>query len=415
MNIQRLFHILGPGIIWAATSIGVSHIVQATRAGANFGFALLGFIVLAHVIKYPFFLFGPKYSALTGKSLLDGYRNVGQWALVLFLTLTFMTMFFIMAGVTLVTSALAVNLFGQSISVSQYSIAILIVVVSMLLIGKYALLNAFLKWMMIVFAIVSVLAWLLAVNQLGFMPESPNITIDLTSAASIAFIVALMGWMPTAIEVSVWHSLWTTSRFDTFGKKQSKIAQLDFNIAYIICLILAIIFMWLGALLMFGDGSGFSSSSAKFAAQLVDLYANSLGQWSWLIMAFIAFIALFSTTFAVADGFSNVWKRSMHIYLGPDDQSRKGQHTYVVILLVLCIGSWFLISQYISDIKALLDFATTISFVSAPLYAWLNYKVIMSNEVDSDDKPKGLFKWYTLLSLLALTAFSIYYVVWRYF
>ncbi|MCI2285684.1 hypothetical protein L3081_22770 [Colwellia sp. MSW7] len=61
MKLTKYFALLGPGIVWAATSIGVSHIVQATRAGADFGFALLGFIILAHVIKYPFFLFGPQY------------------------------------------------------------------------------------------------------------------------------------------------------------------------------------------------------------------------------------------------------------------------------------------------------------------------------------------------------------------
>ena len=29
---------IGPGIIWAAAAIGVSHLVQSTRAGADFGF-----------------------------------------------------------------------------------------------------------------------------------------------------------------------------------------------------------------------------------------------------------------------------------------------------------------------------------------------------------------------------------------
>src|SRR5690554_1977342 len=95
MRVSKLFALLGPGIVWAATSIGVSHIVQSTRAGADFGFTLLGFILLAHVTKYPFFLFGPKYAALTGNSLLDGYKNIGQWAFYLFLLLTFITMFFI--------------------------------------------------------------------------------------------------------------------------------------------------------------------------------------------------------------------------------------------------------------------------------------------------------------------------------
>ena len=36
---------LQPGLLWAGAAIGVSHLVQSTRAGATFGFALLG---LAH-------------------------------------------------------------------------------------------------------------------------------------------------------------------------------------------------------------------------------------------------------------------------------------------------------------------------------------------------------------------------------
>ena len=34
----------GPGLVWAATSIGVSHLVQSTRAGAEAGFASYNFV-----------------------------------------------------------------------------------------------------------------------------------------------------------------------------------------------------------------------------------------------------------------------------------------------------------------------------------------------------------------------------------
>ena len=32
---------LGPGLLFAGAAIGVSHLVQSTRAGADFGFGLL--------------------------------------------------------------------------------------------------------------------------------------------------------------------------------------------------------------------------------------------------------------------------------------------------------------------------------------------------------------------------------------
>ena len=46
---------LGPGLLFAGAAIGVSHLVQSTRAGADFGFSLLWVLILSNIIKYPFF------------------------------------------------------------------------------------------------------------------------------------------------------------------------------------------------------------------------------------------------------------------------------------------------------------------------------------------------------------------------
>jgi len=425
MKLTKIMALLGPGIVWAATSIGVSHIVQSTRAGADFGFALLGFILLAHVVKYPFFLFGPKYSGLTGKSLLDGYRSVGKWAFYLFLGLTFITMFFVQSGVTIVTAALAMNLFGDVLSLSQWAAVILGIVCAVLIIGHYKLLNTLLKWMMLVLVICSIIAWFAAVGRLGFSPAEGAATIEIGSVAGIAFIVALIGWMPTAIEVSVWHSLWILSRGAKPGPENAKNATLDFNIGYAASLLLAIIFLWLGALLMFGQGEGFANSAAAFAGQLVGIYSNALGDWSWLLMAIVTFVALFSSTFAVADGFPQVWKRAYQLTQAHDaplplDSTNKSQHArkanlvYIAAIGILALGSWWIISDFSADITALLDFVTTVSFVSAPIYAWLNYKVMMGADVDAQYKPQGIFRIYTLCCLSILTLFSGYYVFWKF-
>jgi len=417
MQLQKIFSLLGPGIVWAATSIGVSHIVQSTRAGADYGFALIGFILLAHVIKYPFFLFGPKYAGLTGKSLLDGYKSVGNAAFYLFLGLTLITMFFVQSGVTIVTAALAMNLFGDVFSLSGWAALILGIVCTVLIIGHYKTLNTLLKWMMFALAICSVFAWFAAVGRLGFMPSGDAPIISLSTGASIAFIVALVGWMPTAIEVSVWHSLWTLSRLESKKEKPGEIAAnnacVDFKIGYITSLILALIFVSLGAMLMFGQGGGFANSAVAFTAQLIGIYTKALGDWSWLLMAVITFVALFSTTFAVADGFPQVWKRAYSLISKGRGESKQNK-VYIISLAILAIGSWWIITYFSADIKQLLDFVTTVSFVSAPIYGWLNYQVMMKADVDDVHKPQGIFKVYALVCLSLLTLFSLFYLWWKF-
>jgi Mn2+/Fe2+ NRAMP family transporter len=60
----------------AAAAIGVSHLVQSTRAGAEFGFALVWAVVLANIFKYPFLEFGPRYALATGKNMIEGYAKM---------------------------------------------------------------------------------------------------------------------------------------------------------------------------------------------------------------------------------------------------------------------------------------------------------------------------------------------------
>ncbi|HBS11336.1 MAG TPA: iron transporter, partial [Flavobacteriaceae bacterium] len=93
---------LGPGLLFAGAAIGVSHLVQSTRAGADFGFGLLWAVLLVNIFKYPFFQYGPRYATATGESLIDGYKKLGKGVLIIYYILTFATMFTIQAAVTMV-------------------------------------------------------------------------------------------------------------------------------------------------------------------------------------------------------------------------------------------------------------------------------------------------------------------------
>ena len=118
MRIKKLISLLGPGLLYAGAAIGVSHLVQSTRAGADYQFGLLYILILSNAAKYPFFEFGPRYASATGNSLIEGYLKVGRWAVILFALLTILTMFSVQAAVTVVTAGIAGQLFHANISTS---------------------------------------------------------------------------------------------------------------------------------------------------------------------------------------------------------------------------------------------------------------------------------------------------------
>ena len=149
---------LGPGLLFAGAAIGVSHLVQSTRAGADFGFGLIWALVLIHIVKYPFFQFGPRYATATGESLLDGYKKLGKGVLISYFVLNLATMFTIQAAVTIVTAGLAANLFGISTNPVVWSIIITIICLILLIIGKYKLLDNLMKIIILTLSISTIIA-----------------------------------------------------------------------------------------------------------------------------------------------------------------------------------------------------------------------------------------------------------------
>ena len=69
---------LGPGLLFAGAAIGVSHLVQSTKAGADYGLGLVWALLLVNIFKYPFFKYGTLYALATKENLLDGYNKLGK-------------------------------------------------------------------------------------------------------------------------------------------------------------------------------------------------------------------------------------------------------------------------------------------------------------------------------------------------
>lgn len=402
---------MGPGILFASTAIGVSHLVQSTRAGADFGFALIPFIIAANIFKYPFFEYGSRYANATGESIIDGYLKIGKWLLWVYFLVTLGSMFFVSAAVGAVTSGFMQNLFGITDYSVEATVGLFGFCLVLLLAGKYKILDSLVKVIAAVLLVSTLLAFVLALNKGPENALDGFVAPDLWSEGSLFFIIALMGWMPTAVDLSAWNSLWTIERIKQTGYKPSlKETLTDFNIGYWISAVLAICFVVLGAYMMYGTGKELPNSSGAFAHTVVGMFTGFMGDWSYIIIATAAFSIMFSTCITVFDGYARSLERSGELLftenkVGMDPKRR----VYSASLLIVVLGSFLIIYFFSGQLKALVDLATTISFMIAPLIAIMNFKLVTGKNISQEARP-GL--WMRLLSwsgILFLLLFALYF------
>ena len=394
---------LGPGLLFAGAAIGVSHLVQSTRAGADFGLGLLWALLLINFIKYPFFQFGPRYASATGESILDGYKKLGRPVLIAYFILTFATMFTIQTAVTIVTAGLASTLFGDFISIKVWTIIILLICLAILFFGRYKLLDRLIKIIIITLSISTVLAVIFALNKtdtsISFLQKLPE------SATEIAFLIAFMGWMPAPLDISVWHSLWTIEKQKEFKNLTPKSALLDFNIGYFTTIILGIGFVLLGYLVMFNSNETFSNSAAVFSNQLITMYTNSLGNWAYIIIGIAAFTTMFSTTLTTLDASPRAMHKSLELIT--KKTFTKG---YLFWIILLTTGTILIFFVFASEMGLLIKIATILSFLTAPFYAIINYILISGRHTPKDWRPSKLLHLISLLGIIILVGFSIWYL-----
>ena len=260
---KSILRSLGPGLLFAGAAVGVSHLVQSTKAGANFGFGLLWALVLVNLFKYPFFQFGARYAAATGETLLDGYKKLGRGILIISYIISFITMFIIQAAVTIVTAGLATSLFGLDINMENWALIITSISIVILIVGRYKLLDNLMKYIILLLTICTIIAVNVAIfnttDTFDFTQVLPSGAIEIT------FLIAFLGWMPAPMDISIWQSIWSLEKEKTtFQKIQPKQAIFDFNVGYIGTIFLAICFVMLGALVMHKSGETFFSQRRCF-------------------------------------------------------------------------------------------------------------------------------------------------------
>ena len=83
---------------------------------------------------------------------------------------------------------------------------------------------------------------------------------------------------------------------------------------------------------------------------------------------------------------------------------------YWIFMMISVVGASIIVSQFKGDLKAMVDFATKISFVVAPLMAWLNLKLVCSDHMKDEHKPSKNYILYSKAALILMFLFTGYYL-----
>jgi Mn2+/Fe2+ NRAMP family transporter len=419
MNKKNLLKALGPGILFASTAIGVSHLVQSTQAGEKFGFGLLWAVIIANFLKYPFFEYGSRYANATGTSIIDGYKKLGKPVLWVYFLITIVSMFIVASAVGFVTSGFMQNLFG--IESSRATTLLLFFVCGGILIsGKFSVLDKLIKIIGIVLLISTLIAFIMTLIN-GPMGSKPLFEGNIfpESDDGIFFLLGLMGWMPTALDLSTWNSLWTIERIKQTGYKPTmKETLFDFNFGYLVSALLSLCFITMGAYLLYGTSETTPNDPAGFANGIVNLYTKTIGSWSYILIAAASFSIMFGTCIAVFDGYGRAMQRTTELLFIHKKLTSKKQNSkmYTATIFIIVIGSFSIIELIKTTdfgIKGLVNIATTLSFIIAPIIAVFNVILVRKKHI-GEHAPPTWIKITSYLGIVFLTAFSIYFLVHKF-
>lgn len=257
-------------------------------------------------------------------------------------------------------------------------------------------------------------------------------------AAGIAFLVALMGWMPAPLDLSVWNSIWAQEKRKQLGSFSLKDSLFDFNVGYVGAALLALCFLGLGATVIYGQDIEIPQKGGAFANLLINTYTAcfdqiGLGDFAYYIITIAAFTTMFSTTLTCLDAYPRVLSRVLVILMGQkhtepgedvDDPLKADDKdtvlgmssrlfalaNYWVWILLVSAGAIVLLTVLGGKMGLMVKIATILSFLPTPLFAFINYKLVTSDHMPEEARPGKAMRILSWMCMIAILGFGLLYL-----
>jgi Mn2+/Fe2+ NRAMP family transporter len=450
------------------TGVGTSHLVTVPTAGGRFAYALLWCVPLAYVIKYYGFEMAFRFTHGTGKTLIEAYGTAWKkWPLWYLLITTLLQCAVGQAGRLIAASAVVYffvsSTMGWDVPMAVYGLVLGVGSVAIILMGGYRAVELTAK----AFAALLIVA-LVAVYMVQPAPASAlqHFFIVQAPAGSWLVIAALLGLLPTGMDVSLQASEWGKAknvglgsmrgrleesglarRFDPFrpqkedlavdrarlpstARDQSarwfRIGLWDFRLGHIISFVQASVFLLLAATWLYPS----QVEGQAVMGEIGRTFTASVGPWMMIVFLISAFAATFSTAFNYFDGWPrivgaccrNLFKGTARLKgIKRDAVSAEGrsrwysEYNIYRLTMVYSLVAAVAIMAGLPQPVLLVLIASAVALFIAPVIYFLNlyYCLAIIPKSDKVFYPSRFARWFATASLVLFTGLTLVLIlVW---
>jgi len=268
---------LGPGIVIAATGLGAGDLIAASVAGAKYGIAILWAAIVGAVLKFTLNEGLARWQLATGTTLLEGWvrRLPRFWSVYFFVYLLLWS--FIVAGALMSATGLAVHALVPAISVEAGGAVQSLLAATLVLFGRYRLLEAMMKlFIALMFAVVLYCAVAL---QPDWGSVLGAIVVPTLPQGSVFFLLGVIGGVGGSVTL-LSYGYWIRER-GWNGPARLRQVRVDLLLAYGLTGLFGIAIMIIAA----GVSPGVLSGSRMVLAVATRMgeTVGDAGKWCFLI------------------------------------------------------------------------------------------------------------------------------------
>lgn len=410
-TLKTLLSSLGPGILLAGAAIGGSHIYQSTVAGADFGWGLLWMVVVVNILKFPFFEYVYRYNLATQETMIHGYKERSPVILWVATAILFFSGILNIVALCIGTGGLLKGIINNpSVTLTATTTAVALSCLAIVLIGRYRMLDIVSKIVVSLLSISTIWAFILALSN-GAQGDASLPEPEIYQWANVPFMLALMGWMPLPLDITVWPSLWNCEKKVESGHFPKKTEALfDLHLGYWAAALLAVCFVGLGALVLYQTSAEVNKSNAVvFSQQFMGLYGNLFGESAKWLIGIAAVTALYSSALTCVDGYSRTMFHCLK-EIAPTAVSANSKYRIMGFFAVFySVASVVIAAYFAKNVGSMIDLATIIAFLTAPIMALANILVVESPVCPEHARPGLPMRIFAYTGFLFLLGFSLLY------
>ena len=291
--------IVGPGLVLAATTVGIGDFIASAVAGERFGTTFIWAIVLAALLKY-FLTEGlGRWHLASGRTIIYGWDMLSRWAtLAVAVYLVLWAFAFGAAGPSVV--GLATNAMFPVLPVPAWAVIHSLLAFLLVLVGRYNLFETFMKVLILAkVATVVLIAALLRPDlgelAAGLVPRIPD--------GSLLYAVGIVGGLGGTLALAS-YGYWVRDK-GWRSPTWIPVMRLDAGLGYLVTAIFGISVIVIGAEFLFDSGRSIGGEEGLVAL------ADPLGERFGGLLRWIFLAGVWAISFASVVG---VWNGMSYLF-----------------------------------------------------------------------------------------------------